>query len=148
MRLWRISAFPGLSGAGGNYASGRWHIMPRPVLYVAEHPALALLEVLAHMQLDPAHVPTTLKLLSIDVAKGAKRIKAPVLPAGWQANEPTSQAVGNAFLEAGNALLMPVPSALVPHAINYVINPRHAQAATHLTETNHGPIWIDPRFIR
>jgi RES domain-containing protein len=147
MRLWRISAYRGLNGIGGTYVDGRWHTRPRPVLYVAEHPALAMLEVLVHLNLTPGNIPIRLRLIAIDIARRAKVAPAPELPAGWQANQPATQAVGNLWLDAADALLLPVPSALVAHATNYLINPLHAQAATHLNETDCGPCWIDPRFM-
>ena len=67
MRLWRISRYPGLSGIGGTFSNGRWHHAPRHVLYAAEHPALALAEVLAHLRADLDLMPTSLRLLAIDV---------------------------------------------------------------------------------
>lgn len=147
LSLWRISAYPGLTGIGGLHVDGRWHTLPRPVLYAAEHPALAMVEVMAHMRLSLASIPTTLKLIRIDVGKGAVISPAPELPDGWQANEPTSQALGNRWLDGREGLLLPVPSALVAHARNYLINPTHPQAATHLGETVE-PFWFDVRYLR
>ncbi|MCD9033609.1 RES family NAD+ phosphorylase [Luteimonas sp. Y-2-2-4F] len=148
MRLWRISAHPGLDGTGGHHVDGRWHTRPRPVLYAAEHPALAMVEIMAHMRLSLTGIPTTLKLIAIEVAEGASVSAAPALPEGWQANEPTSQAVGNAWLDARAALLLPLPSALLPESTNYLINAGHPQAATHLREAQVRPFWFDKRYLR
>lgn len=148
MRLWRISAYPGLSGVGGLHVDGRWHTSGHRVIYAAEHPALAMVEVMAHMRLGLTTIPTTLKLISLDVADGAASMSAPALPAGWQANEPTTQVIGNQWLETVGALLILIPSAIVPHAANYLINPLHSQAATHLTEGEIEPFWFDKRFLR
>lgn len=148
MRLWRISQYPGLTGIGGTFVDGRWHTRPRSVIYCAEHPALALVEILAHMHLSVAAMPTTLRLLAIDVGARAKRSSSPDLPSGWQANRPTTQAVGNEWLASSSGLLMKVPSAVVPEAHNFLINPEHAHASTHLREVDMGPCWIDPRLVR
>lgn len=148
MRLWRISSYPGLSGLGGTFVDGRWHTKPRRVIYAAEHPALAMIEVLAHMNLSIDSIPITLRLISIDVAKRAKRSPSPELPDGWQANQPATRRVGNQWLDSGDALLLPVPSAILPESRNYLINPQHPQAARGLVETDRGPFWIDPRFVR
>jgi RES domain-containing protein len=148
MRLWRISQYAGLSGIGGTFVDGRWHTKPRSILYSAEHPALAMVEVLAHMQLSTTTMPTTLRLLAIDVKKGATEIDVPKLPSGWQANRPTTQMLGNAWLESGQYLLLRCPSAIVLESFNYLINPLHRQAATHLLESDMGPFWIDPRLVR
>jgi RES domain-containing protein len=148
MRLWRISAYPGLTGLGGTFVDGRWHSKPRHVIYAAEHPALAMVEVLAHMKLSIDSIPTTLRLISIDVAKRVKRSEPPELPSGWQANQPTTRRIGNQWLDACEDLLLPVPSAILPESRNYLINPRHPHAPRALIETDRGPFWIDPRFIR
>lgn len=148
MRLWRISAFPGLTGIGGHYADGRWHTRGQAVIYAAEHPALAMIEAMAHMRLNLTNIPLSLHLIPIDVLDGATISPAPALPSGWQANEPTSQALGNAWLAAVDGLLLPVPSAMLAHATNYLINPRHAQAATHLLEGAAEPFWFDQRCLR
>jgi RES domain-containing protein len=148
MRLWRISQYPGLQGIGGTFVDGRWHAKPRNVIYAAEHPALALVEVLAHMHLTAATIPITLRLLAIDIKKGAKISPTPVLPSGWQANQPSTQALGNTWLDSGHGLLIKLPSAILAESFNYLINPAHRQATTLLTETDKGPFWVDPRFIR
>lgn len=96
MRLRRISQWTGLTGEGGLHAAGRWHTQGRRVIYASEHPALAMVEVMAHLRLSIAAIPLTLKLTAIDVSKDARVSKTPELPEGWQANEPTSQAVGDA----------------------------------------------------
>lgn len=147
LQLWRISRWPGLAGTGGMHVDGRWHTRPRPVLYAAEHPALAMLEVLAHMRLAADNIPTTLRLIRIDVSEGAAIGRTPRLPTGWQANQPTSQALGNAWLDGAKALLLPLPSALLAHSTNYLVNPRHPQAATHLRE-HVEPVWFDARYLR
>jgi RES domain-containing protein len=146
MRLWRISRYPGLTGIGGTFSNGRWHHAPRHIVYAAEHPALALAEVLAHLRAELDLMPTSLRLLAIDVRARASQSPMPELPTGWQANEPTTQALGDAWLDGQRSLLMKVPSAILPHAYSYLINPRHRQAATHLTEVDEGPLWIDPRL--
>ncbi|HXH47142.1 MAG TPA: RES family NAD+ phosphorylase [Bradyrhizobium sp.] len=52
MRIWRISNFDDLSGIGGLKTDGRWHDRGRHVVYAADHPASALLEVMVHLEID------------------------------------------------------------------------------------------------
>jgi RES domain-containing protein len=118
------------------------------VIYAGEHPALSMVEVMAHMRLSLTAIPTTLKLIPIDVAPGATISPAPMLPSGWQANEPTTQAVGDAWLASKAGLLLPVPSAILAHSTNDLINPQHPEAATHLSEGPIEPFWFDKRFLR
>ena len=147
MRLWRMSSHPGLTGIGGTFDSGRWHVQSHYVTYAAEHPALAMVETMAHMRLSLANIPTTLKLIAIDVADGALIAPVPSLPSGWQANELTTRTIGTAWLVANTELLLPVPSAILAHATNYILNCTHAQSATHLGETLIEPFWFDKRYL-
>jgi hypothetical protein len=67
MQLWRISNYEDLSGEGGRKVGGRWHERGTPAVYLAEHPALALLEVLVHLEIDRDDVPSTYNLLRVNV---------------------------------------------------------------------------------
>lgn len=147
MRLHRLTQHPAIDGLGGMYSSGRWHTIGRRVLYAAEHPALALVEVLAHLRVSPDKMPTTFRMVTIEVADGAVISPMPELPANWSSNEPTSQAVGNEWLDSNRGLLMPVPSVIVSGR-NYLINAAHPQAASHLRIVSDEPFWFDQRFAR
>ena len=146
MRLWRISKHRGLDGVGGTLASGRWHAMPRCVVYASEHPALSMVELMAQMQLPLRQVPRTLRLIGIDVPQGIKAADTE-LAEGWQANEPMTQSIGNAWLDQVDSLLLKVPSSVLPQAFNYLLNPAHADAV-RVTEQDFGPFWFDARFAR
>lgn len=147
MRIYRLSQFPSIDGMGGMYASGRWHTMGQRVFYGADHPALSLVEVLAHMRSSTEGMPTTFRMVAIEVADGAVISPEPELPRNWSSNEATSQATGDAWLKSGAGLLLPVPSVHV-EARNYVVNAEHPQAATHLKVVSDEPFWFDTRLIR
>ncbi len=131
MVLWRISNYADLTGAGGMLASARWHIAGRPVVYLAETPAGALLEVLVHLELDEAHRPATYQLLRIEAADGisVQRLDPASLSADWRVNESETQGKGDAWLRVGETALLAVPSAIVPETSNWLLNPRHRDAA-------------------
>ena len=65
MELWRISNYADLSGGGGLRAGGRWHSLGRKIVYLADHPSSALLEMLVHMDRDL--IPATYQLLRVVV---------------------------------------------------------------------------------
>lgn len=69
MRVWRVSraAFADLSGEGARLYGGRWNSPGRPMVYTAENPALAILEVRVHLDLDPDLIPDDYVLMEIDV---------------------------------------------------------------------------------
>jgi len=53
MELWRISNYADLSGGGGLQAAGRWHTRGKRIVYLADHPASAVLEMLVHRPVRP-----------------------------------------------------------------------------------------------
>ena len=55
-------------GLGGAYSASRWNHLGRRIVYCAEHPALAMLEMLVHFDLED--LPQTYQLLEIDVPDG------------------------------------------------------------------------------
>jgi hypothetical protein len=64
--LWRISSHGDLTGLGGEKTDGSWHTAARGkrLVYLSEHPALALIEALANLQGDPKLFPDTYQLLT------------------------------------------------------------------------------------
>ena len=131
MRLWRISNHASLSGDGGLHASGRWHSRGRRVVYLADHPASALLEVMAHLEIDAEDLPTHYQLLGLEVPDdiAITTIANTELPDPWREQIALTRARGDDWLRAGATALLRVPSAIVPEAVNYLLNPTHADAA-------------------
>jgi len=144
--FWRISAFPDLNGRGGLLASGRWHHAGRPVVYLAESPAAAMLEVLVHLEIDAEDVPDNLRLLRVDVSDDASRQTLAKLPARWEESVQSTRAVGDAWLASGDTLLLAVPSAIMPHTTNYLFNPLHPEAAQATVTIER--LWLDRRLLK
>lgn len=129
MFLWRISNYADLLGIGGMQASARWHTAGRPVVYLAENPSAALLEILVHLEVDEEHRPDTYQLLKVEAPDGLPHGEIPsFLSEPWQHDELETQALGDGWLARGETALLRVPSAIVPETWNWVLNPRHPQA--------------------
>jgi RES domain-containing protein len=130
MFLWRISNHANLDGRGGLYASGRWHTEGKRIVYLAENPAGALVEVLVHLELDPAHLPKSYRLLKAGAAEGlsVRTIAGPELPGNWVSEQVATRTVGDQWLASESAALLRVPSAIVPETSNILLNPEHAEA--------------------
>src|SRR5262249_53628523 len=134
MRLWRVSNYADLSGEGGRRVAARWHERGRPAVYLAEHPALALLETLVHLGIDPDELPSHYQLLRVE-APDAVAIEelteaglAARMPNGRDAPQDTPMLTRTWFAERRTALLR-VPSVIAPEAFNYLLNPLHPEAA-------------------
>ncbi|MEM1233582.1 MAG: RES family NAD+ phosphorylase, partial [Pseudomonadota bacterium] len=54
-----------LSGEGARRHGGRWNSPGRPAVYLSEHPALALLEIMVHLDLPLEFLPEDFVLLSV-----------------------------------------------------------------------------------
>lgn len=147
MELWRISNHADLSGLGGMRASGRWHTRGRRVVYLADHPASALLEMLVRIDLDL--IPSTYTLLSVNVpdAVDDEYVDVDGLAADRRRQFAATRRLGDEWLDRNETALLEVPSAIVPHAWNVLLNPAHANAASaRVTEVIHAP--FDPRLLR
>ncbi|OLL31311.1 hypothetical protein BTH42_12465 [Burkholderia sp. SRS-W-2-2016] len=132
MDLWRISNYADLRGIGGLRAPGRWHFAGRPVVYLAEHPAVALLETLVHQEIgNPARLPDKYQLLRIEVPDGTMlaEIADGEIPENWRDDLPWTRNAGTEWLNGGSSVLLKVPSAILPCAFNYLMNPAHPDAS-------------------
>lgn len=131
MLLWRISNHATLGGEGGLIASARWHTQGHPILYLAETPAGALVEVLVHLELNPAHLPRSYQLLKAEAPDGValRTIGKTELAANWTEDLLASRNLGDEWLRSRDTALLRVPSAIVPETFNLLLNPRHPDAA-------------------
>ena len=96
------------------------------MVYCADHPSTALLEILVHLK--PERMPATYQLIEVAVNDGIS-IAAPDLPDGWQDKVTLTRAIGTDNLRRNMAALLRVPSVIMPKAFNYLINPNHPDAA-------------------
>jgi len=140
MDLWRLCRRPhaDLSGEGARILGGRWNSPGRPVVYFAEHPALAALEVRVHLDLPFELLPSDFVLMRVMVPDSL--ISEIDSPSGSD-----TVAVGDAWLVRGNSVGLRVPSVLVPNAWNILLNPRHPEA-TRARITAIDPFNFDPRL--
>lgn len=148
MRLWRISAHADLSGEGGLHAAGRWHSRGNRIVYLSDHPASALVEVLVHLEVDPEDMPDSYQLCSIEVPDRVvfHSINAEDLVAGWHDQPEVTRALGDQWLRENQTAFLRVPSAIVPSALNWLLNPAHIDAASvDIIELIKVP--FDPRLI-
>ncbi|MGJ7032198.1 RES family NAD+ phosphorylase [Niabella hirudinis] len=131
MLIYRIAQEPfamDLSGKGAWMSGGRWNNEGHFALYTSASRALALLEILAH---TPAKMLTVKPyiLLTLEVAdtQPTDQVSLGMLPADWNLSgsaQATAQ-LGDLFLKRSKALLLMVPSIIMPEEWNYVLNPLH-----------------------
>ena len=138
MDAWRLCRrrYADLTGEGARRFGGRWNSPGRPVVYLAEHPALAALEVRVHLDLPFELLPTDFVLMQVVV---------PDTPSTVFAVDQDTVAMGNAWLAEARSAALRIPSVLVPHAWNVLWNPLHPNAAqAEIREIE--PFGFDPRL--
>lgn len=147
MRLWRISNYADLKGIGGTKAKGRWHPKGYPIVYLSEHPSSAMLEILVHADSDPDELPDSYQLLGIEVASEfIVELDQSVLPDDWVIREEMTRDIGEEWITQQASLLLAVPSAIMPHSKNFLLNPMHPDAKGAKIEIveHHS---FDPRLL-
>jgi RES domain-containing protein len=128
MELWRISNYADLSGVGGLRAGGRWHSQGRRIVYLADHPSSALLEMLVHMDRDL--MPATYQLLRVSIPDDmAIDVVASELPSDWRSRTMVNREIGDHWLDRAATALLRVPSAISEKSTNYLLNPSHPDSA-------------------
>ena len=105
--------------------SARWHNEGRRIVYTADHPASALLELLVHM--DRALLPDSYQLLKIETLQVVKPDRV-VPPLGWNKSLDVTRGIGDLWLKDGKSVLLEVPSAILPNVFHTLINPAHPDA--------------------
>lgn len=130
VRAWRIVkaryAAAAFDGEGARLHGGRWNSPGTPMVYTADSPALAALELLVGLD-DAAFLPGFV-LRTVEIPESEVEALDPArLPANWQAN-PAPRAlprIGDDWVRAGRSVALRVPSAVVPQQTNLLLNPRH-----------------------
>lgn len=128
MVLWRISRHLELSGRGGLTIAGRWHHAGSPVVYLAETPSGALVEVCAHTSANDIPPSFTLLKVVCPDSFAYEEISWAALDPGWAGRVEITRDMGSEWLQRGSSALLRVPSALVPESANYLLNPLHKDA--------------------
>jgi RES domain-containing protein len=132
--LWRISRHDELDGIGGEKADGRWHTAAKGkrIVYLSEHPAVALIEILANLKGNPRLFPDAYRMmkLAVDQTVWAAALVCEPLPEDWRRDLAQTRALGDAWLTERSSALLRVPSAPSPESSNYLLNPLHLDART------------------
>lgn len=129
--LWRLTkrsyADSAFSGEGARLYGGRFNPVGTPVVYTAESLALAAVETLT--TLPSYQALETYVYIRVDLPSEAKitKLSPDALTDGWdeRPSSSTSQREGQAWIDAGDTIACAVPSVVIPHSWNILLNPRH-----------------------
>lgn len=134
MLVYRIASsehIKDLSGEGARLYGGRWNHRGTAIIYTSASRSLATVELLVHVSLS--YAPTDLKIATIEVPDEPAPEEAALsaLPSNWRDFPPPPELadLGTSWAESGRTLLLRVPSAVVEHEHNILINPAHPAIA-------------------
>ncbi len=127
---WRIvrakHAATAFTGDGAMRASGRWHSRGTPLVYTAESRALAVLEMMAHLEAD--ELLKHYRLIAASFDESLVRVLQPHdLPANWKKRPApgTTKEVGDLWIASIESVVLKAPSVIVAGESNFLLNPNH-----------------------
>jgi len=150
MTLYRIgdcNYIDDLSGNGTRIFGGRWSSKGKPGVYLASSRALAVLEVLVHLQ--PLFIPDNYCLVEIEVPEDSiEQANISNLPPNWRDMSPPVEVkkIGDHFLRDKKHLMLRLPSAIVPAEFNFLVNPLH-KGMEKVKILKQEPFSFDERLI-
>jgi RES domain-containing protein len=129
---WRIVkkryAASAFDGEGARQFGGRWNSPGVSAVYVASTRALAVLELVVHLDRS-----TLLGSFVLIPCEFDERLVATVdratLPAEWRRNPPPAElaAIGDAWVKRRQSAVLAVPSAIIEEEANFLLNPEHPE---------------------
>ena len=152
IRTWRLVksryAASAFDGGGAKLYGGRWNSPGVLVAYASDSIALATLEVLVHLQ--SRTVLASYALASIQFPQEIiEELEHSQLPTHWRRfpPPPENQAIGDLWVKECRSAVLRVPSAIIPSAQNFLLNPVHPDFAKTKIGTP-APFELDPRLLR
>lgn len=133
LTIWRLEkeryVDTAFRGKGSLKTSGRWHHKGTQVAYASEHPGVAVLEKLVWLErYDVARSSEYVLLpLNLDPSTHLETFDPSDLPERWDAfpHPDATRDIGTRWFEEERSAVLAVPSAVLPVAKNYLINPFH-----------------------
>lgn len=136
-------------GEGARLFGGRWNSKGVAAVYFSDSAALAMLEVLVHLNDESELV--NWRIFRIEIPDGEMlMLRDEDLPSDWLENPPSSstQLIGDAWLESGESLALSVPSATLPYdGRNIIVNPNFSSASEFFAGSDVTELEIDPRLL-
>jgi RES domain-containing protein len=129
--VWRITsarhAGSAFDGEGARLYGGRWNHPGTAVVYCSATLSLAALEYFVHLEPDLA--PPKLVAVAADLPAGleVETLEIEALPPDWRAYPAPERLkdLGTGWIRSGRTAVMLVPSSVIPHEMNVLLNPAH-----------------------
>lgn len=148
---WRITssrhAGQAFDGEGARLYGGRWNRPGTAIVYCSATLSLAALESFIHV--EPSLAPANLVAISAEIPAelAIEVIEIPTLPAEWRIypGPERLRELGDGWVRAGRSAILSVPSSVIPHERNLLLNPVHPDFPRIRLGTAE-PFSFDPRM--
>ena len=148
---WRIVkrklAGRAFDGEGARLYGGRWNHPGTAIVYCSATLSLAALEYFVHV--EPELAPPSLVAVAADLPPGLEieTLEIEALPSTWRSYPAPERLrdLGTGWVRSKRTAVLQVPSSVVPHEMNVLLNPAHpdfAKLRLHAPE----PFAFDPRM--
>lgn len=152
LKAWRIvksrHASTAFDGEGARLHGGRWNSPGVPAIYLSETRALATLEVLVGIRATAPLAAYALIPAEFDEAL-VHSIDEHRLPDDCSDSPPppSTQRIGDAWAAGATSVVLKVPSVIVPHEFNYLVNPMHPDFSS-ISVGEAESLVVDRRLVR
>jgi len=149
VRVWRIAsaAHAAFDGEGARRHGSRWTPRGIPAVFTSATLSLAALERFVHTDadLEPADLLAIPVEIRDDISIDAVALES--LPADWRTfpAPPALSAIGEQWFRASRTPVLSVPSVVIPHERNFILNPTHDEF-TLIVIGRSEPFSFDPRM--
>ena len=137
-----------LSGIGARLYGGRWNRKGIGIVYTSESRALALVEFLVNVPFSM--FPSKLCIATVEMDDQIRPREIPLSdpPKNWHKFPATPELaeVGSKWAVSNESLALRVPSAVVPHEFNILLNPAHPDIK-HVEITTVERLEMDKRLF-
>ncbi|MGB6867808.1 MAG: RES family NAD+ phosphorylase [Candidatus Aminicenantaceae bacterium] len=137
-----------LTGIGARLYGGRWNRKGIGLVYTSESRALALVEFLVNVPFSI--LPSKLYIATVEIDDQILPIEIPLgdLPKNWRYFPAPSELaeIGSKWAVSNESLALRVPSAVVPHEFNILLNPSHPDMK-HVAITTVEGLELDKRLF-
>ena len=150
MFVWRLTHFKHVApdGEGARRYGGRWNRPGTPIVYTSGTLSLAVLEFLVHVDSDL--LPESLVSVRATIPESVliQTVQLSDLPGHWKDKiiPVAVQDLGTSWANAATSPVLKVPSVVIEHEWNYVLNPLHPDFEKIRWE-RAVPFSFDPRLL-
>lgn len=145
LKAWRIvkakHAGSAFDGEGARLYGSRWTSPGVRVVFASESLSLATLEILVHLQ--SSSVLAGYVMFTVEFPEDfVQELDPSLIPKGWRNYPPSplTQKIGDEWVASASSAIFRVPSAIIVHEHNYLLNPLHGDFSKLVID---GPATLD-----